>query len=136
MTALGISCSHYASPERAPLNSASRRAKLEQLRAIMTKYVGVVRSAKGLKSALAALRALEAGPAEDSVLSNMILTARLITVAALMRKESRGAHFRVDYPTANPALQQRTFITLDDLNDLDQPPRSSSSVTALAGCGS
>ena len=131
---------HFVQPLRIAgaraADSASRRAKLEQLRAIMTKYVGVVRSAKGLKSALAALRALEAGPAGNSVLSNMILTARLITVAALMRKESRGAHFRVDYPTANPALQQRTFITLDDLNDLDQPPRSSSSVTALAGCGS
>ena len=131
---------HFVQPLRIAgaraADSASRRAKLEQLRAIMTKYVGVVRSAKGLKSALAALRALEAGPAGNSVLSNMILTARLITVAALMRKESRGAHFRVDYPTANPALQQRTFITLDDLNDLDQPPSSSSSVTALAGCGS
>ena len=131
---------HFVQPLRIAgaraADSASRRAKLEQLRAIMTKYVGVVRSAKGLKSALAALRALEAGPAGDSVLSNMILTARLITVAALTRKESRGAHFCVDYPTANPALQQRTFITLDDLNDLDQPPSSSSSVTALAGCGS
>ena len=131
---------HFVQPLRIAgaraADSASRRAKLEQLRAIMTKYVGVVRSAKGLKSALAALRALEAGPAGDSVFSNMILTARLITVAALMRKESRGAHFRVDYPTANPALQQRTFITLDDLDDLDQPPRSSSSVAALAGCGS
>ncbi len=92
----------------------------------MTKHVGVARSAKGLRLALAALKALDAGAATDSVLSNMILTARLIAAAALMRKESRGGHYRVDYPTANPALQRRTFMTLDDLEALDQPPRSAS----------
>jgi L-aspartate oxidase len=131
---------HFVQPKRISgtraADPASRRMALEQLRGIMTKYVGVVRSAHGLKSALAALNALEAGAAGDSVLSNMILTARLITAAALMRKESRGGHYRVDYPTADPALQHRTFITLDDLNTLDQPPRSASGVTALAGCGS
>jgi L-aspartate oxidase len=131
---------HFVQPRRIvgtrAADPASRREALEQLRAIMTKHVGVARSAKGLRLALAALKALDAEAATDSVLSNMILTARLIAAAALMRKESRGGHYRVDYPTANPALQRRTFITLDDLNALDQPPRSASGVAALAGCGS
>ena len=76
-------------------------------------------SAFGERSEVSACRARERSTrpaAEDSVLSNMILTARLITAAALMRKESRGGHYRVDYPTSQSGTSQRTFITIDDLN--------------------
>jgi L-aspartate oxidase len=129
---------HFVQPRRIQGSRAadakSRSDALVQLRAIMSKYVGVARSAKGLKRALAELKALEAVAAADTVLSNMILTARLIATAALMRKESRGGHYRLDFPAANPALAQRTFITLADLNELDEKPRSLCSAAAIAGC--
>jgi L-aspartate oxidase len=129
---------HFVQPRRLAGSRAadpkSRSEALGQLRATMTKHVGVARSAKGLKRALAELKALEAGAAGDTVLSNMILTARLIATAALMRKESRGGHYRLDFPATNPALAQRTFITLADLNALDEKPRSLCGAAALAGC--
>jgi len=43
-------------------------------------------------------------------LQNMILTARLIAQAALMREESRGVHYRNDFPERNDAQWQRHII--------------------------
>lgn len=127
---------HFVHPRRIPTSRAAAPARrgdaLARLRAIMTTHVGVQRSAKGLKRALAALRDLDAATSDDTVLSNMILTARLITFAALMRKESRGGHYRTDFPTSDPAFAHRTFITIDDLNAADQKLHAANSDSAMA----
>jgi aspartate oxidase len=41
---------------------------------------------------------------------NLLLVARLIATAALRRAESRGAHWRSDYPQADAALACRSFV--------------------------
>jgi hypothetical protein len=43
---------------------------------------------------------------------NLLLAGRLLAQAALARRESRGGHYRVDYPQADPAWQRRLFLTV------------------------
>jgi L-aspartate oxidase len=46
--------------------------------------------------------------------ANIVAAAKMIAVGALMREESRGAHYRADFPEERPALKKRTFMTLAD----------------------
>lgn len=54
---------------------------------------------------------------EEYEVKNMLTTARLIIQTALMRKESRGAHFRSDYPNTEDAATH-SIITKDKLGEL------------------
>ncbi|HEU4988431.1 MAG TPA: FAD-binding protein, partial [Gemmatimonadaceae bacterium] len=78
------------------------------VRMIMWQYAGIVRSAAGLKSALATLGDIEGrlppGATEEA---NLIQTASLIARSALQRKESRGGHYRSDFPRAKGAWRGR-----------------------------
>ncbi|MEX0303877.1 MAG: FAD-binding protein, partial [Leisingera sp.] len=89
-------------------------AAVKSLRGAMTAHAGVRRTAAGLKQALAAIARLEAEQAADENFTNMCATATLIAAAALKREESRGGHFRDDFPNADPAQAHRTRITLNE----------------------
>jgi L-aspartate oxidase len=71
----------------------------ESVREVMWKHAGIDRSAKGLRVALDELEEivlrLPEGATEEA---NMCETAYLIASAALLRKESRGGHYRRDFP--------------------------------------
>ncbi|MFN3668818.1 MAG: L-aspartate oxidase [Brevundimonas sp.] len=67
---------------------------LRTLRDAMSRDVGVVRDAAGLDEALAVIARLEA----EAPGALPLVAARLIAEAALARRESRGGHFRTDYP--------------------------------------
>lgn len=72
---------------------------LEQVREIMTNDVGLVRTEAGLSRARRALGLLSQRlPPEAWRSRNQVLVARLVTHAALRRRESRGGHRRLDYP--------------------------------------
>lgn len=83
-----------------------------QLRKLMSANVGVIRDREGLVSALAEITRLERAAGPASLLRNITTTAKLVTAAALAREESRGGHFRSDFPEARDVWQHRTFITL------------------------
>jgi L-aspartate oxidase len=81
------------------------------LRDAMSRHVGLERDRDGLIQGLVVIERLERQASGD--LLNMLAAARLVTAAALMREESRGAHWRSDFP----ALSQngaRRFLTLAD----------------------
>jgi fumarate reductase flavoprotein subunit len=90
----------------------------DELYELMWDDVGVFRDAAGLRRAESALAALDerlgrTGITGDSLafnltwhdwlnLKNLILVSRAIAGASLAREESRGAHFRCDFPATNP----------------------------------
>ncbi len=84
---------------------------LAALRAVMTADVGVIRTATGLRRALTDIAQLEAENRQSQTFCNMTATATLIAAAALLREESRGAHFREDFPQPAPEAW-RSRITL------------------------
>jgi len=49
---------------------------------------------------------------------NMLAAATLISAAAYVREESRGGHYRKDFPIKNDNLQKRSKMTLADALDL------------------
>jgi L-aspartate oxidase len=73
----------------------------DDVRSVMWEHAGIARTAKGLRECLTVLSAIEerlpVGATEEA---NMVETARLIAEAALLRKESRGGHYRSDFPHA------------------------------------
>jgi L-aspartate oxidase len=112
----GIADLEPAAPSEMVTNEPLREHERgeQELRSTMTAEVGVIRDAASLAKALLMIGVIEGENAGDRRLANMLTTAKLITAAAYQRKESRGAHFRSDYPTPNEALAKRSFLTLAD----------------------
>lgn len=73
----------------------------DRVREVMWLDAGIARTAKKLRAAVKDLAEIEErlppGATEEL---NLVQTARLIVEAALRRKESRGGHYRSDFPRA------------------------------------
>ena len=98
------------------------------LRQAMTRDVALERDADGLRSALDVIGRLETTSTEPALL-NMTAAAKLVTAAALARQESRGGHWRADFPQT-AAQGMRTFMRLADADRIAaentvQPRRAS-----------
>jgi len=99
----------------------------EKLYETMWQKVGIIRDAAGLRSALADLDRIEKDLLETGIadanrafnltwhdwlnLKSLVQVSRAIAEAALAREDSRGAHFREDYPETGP-LEASAFTSL------------------------
>lgn len=99
----------------------------ERLYDVMWEKVGIIRSESGLRAALVELDSLENELNDTGIadadrafnltwhdwlnLKNLVQTSRAIAEAALARTDSRGAHFREDFPESGP-LDRSAFTSL------------------------
>jgi L-aspartate oxidase len=83
------------------------------LRDAMTRLVGLERDEAGLTDALTVINQVERAGGAEPALLNMTAAAKLVATGALMRRESRGGHYRTDFPRTDLA-GRRTFMTLAD----------------------
>jgi L-aspartate oxidase len=97
-------------------HQADTSRQVRGLRALMSTQVGVIRSDAGLAVALTEILRIE-HEAPSPALKNMAAAALLVTAAAFNRRESRGGHFRSDFPTPDTRAQ-RTFLTLAAARDI------------------
>jgi succinate dehydrogenase / fumarate reductase flavoprotein subunit len=118
------------------------------VRDLMSECCGVVRSEEGLREGLERLdevaeraREMEVRPdiagyddlAYAFDLKGSLLAARATLQCALERRETRGAHNRIDFPDRDPRLQVNLVWSGDKAVTREPIPQPSSAVSALAG---
>jgi L-aspartate oxidase len=100
-----------AAPDEA-LAPPAVAAALMQIRDLMWRHVGIMRNGKELSAAVALLENMKLPRSEhpgrqDYELSNLHSLALLIARSALAREESRGSHYRSDFPYRDDDLFQK-----------------------------
>jgi L-aspartate oxidase len=84
-----------------------------EVKRVMWRDVGIVRTAEGLSRAISELEAIGARPL-NTTSWNFVTLGRLVAKAALARTESRGGHFRADFPDRDDATwRHHSFQTRD-----------------------
>jgi succinate dehydrogenase / fumarate reductase flavoprotein subunit len=106
------------SPENSPYQIQA------ELQECMQERVGIVRREEDMVQALGVIAGLEARAAQTAVvgsreynpgwhtaldLGSLLTVSRAVTMAAIRRRESRGAHFRDDFPAQDPAAGKVTL---------------------------
>jgi succinate dehydrogenase/fumarate reductase flavoprotein subunit len=100
----------FQGKSRSPASGLSPRAMKKIIGEILWKKSGILRDGEGLEGAIESLRRIQVENLpeikaetpkevlEKMEVENGILVGEMITRSALMREESRGAHFRKDFP--------------------------------------
>ncbi len=93
---------------------------------VLFKKIGIVRTGVGIKKALEKFEEMEAQIETQHSekpttiknileLKNALLVSKAIAKSALIREESRGSHFRIDFPETDRKFEDNTLIGMEDL---------------------
>jgi L-aspartate oxidase len=87
----------------------------DALQRAMTRGAGVLRSAESLKAAAAAVDAAEPSGPDTAAweAANLYTVAGALVRAALTREETRGCHWREDFPAASDEWLGHVLVSLD-----------------------
>ena len=105
-----------------------------EMRNLMTEKVGVFRTEEGIKEAIEALKELKERACETALssqslvmnqdliqrweLDNLLSNAMVIAQGALNRRESRGGHFRDDFPARNDDFNYHSLAYMSEYGDV------------------
>jgi fumarate reductase (CoM/CoB) subunit A len=104
----------------------------EELQEVMWNNVAIIRREEGLKSALNDIRAIKdkmdrmklpgvrgynSHLLDALELENMVLIAELVTRSAIIREESRGAHYRADFPETRDECKKSIVLNKNNKNE-------------------
>ena len=91
-----------------------------ELQSLLQTYAGMERDGETLLEARDTVRAwagqiatLPVSSREEAETANMVTVANLILTAALARTESRGAHYRTDFPEADESWRRHLALRVD-----------------------
>ena len=105
-------------------NNINRKEKVEnkdiiqKLKEIMWKQAGLIRTEEGLKEGINSIEKLKTEAINNSrKIYDLLLLAEAVLKSALARKESRGSHYRKDYPSTDTRYNKHTEVILDK-NDI------------------
>lgn len=105
------------------------------LRTVMTDKVSVFRTEEGISEAIETLRELKTRAAQTAIIGrnmamnqelaqrweidNLLAVSMAICEAALHRKESRGAHFRDDFPDRKDEFNYHTLVSMPEFGKIE-----------------
>jgi len=118
---------NYIEELKAEAKTINANTIKNQIGEILFANLGIIRDGKGIKKALESFCEIEekiksvnnGGTATIKSmleLKNSILVAKAMALSALKREESRGAHFRIDFPEKDHKFKTDTIIKLDELS--------------------
>ena len=113
------------------LKEESKRVNANEIRneigEILFNHLGIIRDGDGIKEGYEKLIVIEEEIKSKTngqtstlkamiELKNALLVAKAIAISALLREESRGAHFRNDFPEKDHKFKKDTLVTLEDIS--------------------
>ncbi len=100
------------------LGAQEKRDTILKIRTLMYSAAGLIRNGEDLAKALIQLADIGERHSTDMTVTNMVCAGQFILAGAWQREESRGGHFRSDFPKTGESMTRHTYLTLKQMKRL------------------